>query len=162
MRAWHRCAGQAKKMVWSCTQTAAARPTRARRHGAAAARGDPWPNVPGRSRANRRRIACAWRSARPAKATYNGFGIAFRYCHLCRIVCWLPGAAGIELGHGIERPGGVEWQTPIGRFPSSWSVAYADLVEDCANRGASGCVRKPFGIENLLSEVRDSPMRNVS
>jgi DNA-binding response OmpR family regulator len=32
--------------------------------------------------------------------------------------------------------------------------AYANLVEDCAARGASGCVQKPFDIDELVAEVR--------
>ena len=32
--------------------------------------------------------------------------------------------------------------------------AYANLVEDCATRGASGCVQKPFDIDELVAEVR--------
>lgn len=32
--------------------------------------------------------------------------------------------------------------------------AYANLVEDCVTRGASGCVQKPFDIDELVAEVR--------
>jgi DNA-binding response OmpR family regulator len=32
--------------------------------------------------------------------------------------------------------------------------AYANLVQDCAARGASGCVQKPFDIDELVAEVR--------
>ena len=32
--------------------------------------------------------------------------------------------------------------------------AYANLVENCGTRGASGCVQKPFDIDDLVSEVR--------
>ena len=32
--------------------------------------------------------------------------------------------------------------------------AYANLVEDCVTRGASGCVQKPFDIDELIVEVR--------
>ena len=32
--------------------------------------------------------------------------------------------------------------------------AYANLVENCDTRGASGCVQKPFDINDLVSEVR--------
>jgi hypothetical protein len=31
---------------------------------------------------------------------------------------------------------------------------YANLVEDWITRGASGCVQKPFDIDDLLAEVR--------
>jgi CheY-like chemotaxis protein len=32
--------------------------------------------------------------------------------------------------------------------------AYAMLVENCATRGASACVQKPFDIDDLVSQVR--------
>jgi DNA-binding response OmpR family regulator len=32
--------------------------------------------------------------------------------------------------------------------------AYANLVDDCATRGASGCVQKPFDIDEFVAEVR--------
>ena len=32
--------------------------------------------------------------------------------------------------------------------------AYANLVEDCAAHAASGCVQKPFDIDELVAEVR--------
>jgi DNA-binding response OmpR family regulator len=39
--------------------------------------------------------------------------------------------------------------------------AYANLVENCATRGASGCVQKPFDIDELVAEVRRA-MQSVS
>jgi len=39
--------------------------------------------------------------------------------------------------------------------------AYANLVGDCARRGASGCVQKPFDIDELVAEVR-RPLESVS
>lgn len=47
-------------------------------------------------------------------------------------------------------------KAPTAKIPVVVVSAYADLVEDCAERSARRCVRKPFVIENLLSEVREA------
>jgi CheY-like chemotaxis protein len=40
------------------------------------------------------------------------------------------------------------------KIPVVLISAYANLVENCTARGASGCVQKPFDIDDLVSEVR--------
>jgi DNA-binding response OmpR family regulator len=45
------------------------------------------------------------------------------------------------------------------RIPVVLISAYANLVENCATLGASGCVQKPFDIDDLVSQVRSASTR---
>jgi DNA-binding response OmpR family regulator len=60
----------------------------------------------------------------------------------------LPSASGFDVLKTLK---GASDTAPI---PVVLISAYANLVEDCAARGASGCVQKPFDIDELVAEVR--------
>jgi len=60
----------------------------------------------------------------------------------------LPSASGFDVLKTLK---GASDTAPI---PVVLISAYANLVEDCATRGASGCVQKPFDIDELVAEVR--------
>ncbi|HEX8968169.1 MAG TPA: response regulator [Chloroflexota bacterium] len=68
----------------------------------------------------------------------------------------LPTASGFDVLRMLKR------RPATSEIPVLLVSAYASLVEDCASRGASSCLAKPFDIDNLLSEVRgvlDQPSR---
>ena len=60
----------------------------------------------------------------------------------------LPTASGFDVLKTLK---GTSDTAPI---PVVLISAYASLVEDCATRGAAGCVQKPFDIDELVAEVR--------
>jgi len=60
----------------------------------------------------------------------------------------LPTASGFDVLKTLK---GASDTAPI---PVVLISAYANLVGDCATRGASGCVQKPFDIDELVAEVR--------
>jgi DNA-binding response OmpR family regulator len=60
----------------------------------------------------------------------------------------LPRASGFEVLKTLKGA------SDTARIPVVLISAYANVVEDSATRGASGCVQKPFDIDELVAEVR--------
>jgi DNA-binding response OmpR family regulator len=60
----------------------------------------------------------------------------------------LPSASGFDVLKTLKS------SVDTAEIPVVLISAYANLVENCATRGASGCVQKPFDIDELVSEVR--------
>ena len=60
----------------------------------------------------------------------------------------LPTASGFDVLRTLKsRPATAQ-------IPIVLVSAYAGLVEDCEQRGASACVQKPFDVDGLLAHVR--------
>ena len=79
----------------------------------------------------------------------EGIRLAREYCPAVILLdLALPGASGFDVLKTLKGA------SDTAQIPVLLISAYANLVEDCATRGASGCVQKPFDIDELVAEVR--------
>jgi DNA-binding response OmpR family regulator len=70
----------------------------------------------------------------------------------CRAVILLDLALPTASGFDVLKT--LKGSADTAQIPVLVISAHANLVENCGTRGASGCLQKPFDIDDLVSEVR--------